>query len=135
MPDTTINSMAQLSEVIRKEMEASELNIIQLAALSCVSRKFLGELLQQKDSVRIHKVLNVTNALGINLYPFTTEHDAGKVFSQTRERLGLDQVLAASLSNVSASFLSDIENNKPTLHTGKVLQVIRNLNLHGPENV
>lgn len=48
----------------------------------------------------------------------------GLVVRTRRRRDGLTQAALADLSGVGTRFLSDLENGKPTLEIGKVLQVL-----------
>jgi HTH-type transcriptional regulator/antitoxin HipB len=50
--------------------------------------------------------------------------DIGRFVREARKRAGLKQAQAAALCGVGTRFLSDLENGKPTLHLGKVLQVL-----------
>lgn len=50
--------------------------------------------------------------------------DIGRFIREARKRTGLRQAQAAALCGVGTRFLSDLENGKPTLHLGKVLQVL-----------
>lgn len=49
----------------------------------------------------------------------------GKIVRQRRREMRLTQSDAAALSKVGTRFLSELENGKPTLHLGKVMQVLR----------
>lgn len=55
--------------------------------------------------------------------------DIGKIVQAARKRAGLRQAQAAALCGVGTRFLSDLENGKPTLHLGKVLQVLKGFGL------
>lgn len=49
----------------------------------------------------------------------------GQTVRQRRREMRITQAEAAALCKVGTRFLSDLENGKPTLHLGKVLQVLR----------
>ena len=49
----------------------------------------------------------------------------GITIRQRRQELKLTQAEAAALCKVGIRFLSELENGKPTLHLGKVMQVLR----------
>ena len=49
----------------------------------------------------------------------------GKIVRQRRREMRLTQSDAAALCKVGTRFLSELENGKPTLHLGKVMQVLR----------
>lgn len=53
----------------------------------------------------------------------------GDVVRQQRKLQGATQVELASLCNVGVRFISDLENGKPTIELGKVLQVLNSLGL------
>ncbi|MDP3543118.1 MAG: helix-turn-helix transcriptional regulator [Elusimicrobiota bacterium] len=55
--------------------------------------------------------------------------DIGRAVLEARKRAGLKQAQAAALCGVGTRFLSDLENGKPTLHLGKVLQVLQGFGL------
>lgn len=55
--------------------------------------------------------------------------EIGKIVKQARKEAGLRQAQAAALCGVGTRFLSDLENGKPTLHLGKVLQVLSGFGL------
>jgi len=53
----------------------------------------------------------------------------GDVIRQQRKLQGATQVEFASLCGVGVRFISDLENGKPTVEMGKVLQVLNSLGL------
>ncbi len=53
----------------------------------------------------------------------------GDVIRQQRKSQGATQVEFASLCGVGVRFVSDLENGKPTVELGKVLQVLNSLGL------
>ena len=53
----------------------------------------------------------------------------GDVVRQHRKLQGATQVEFASLCGVGVRFISDLENGKPTVQMGKVLQVLNSLGL------
>lgn len=53
----------------------------------------------------------------------------GDVVRQQRKSQGATQVEFASLCGVGVRFISDLENGKPTIEMGKVLQVLNSLGL------
>lgn len=53
----------------------------------------------------------------------------GDIVRQKRKQQGVTQVELASLSGVGVRFISDLENAKPTVEIGKVLQVLESLGL------
>ena len=55
--------------------------------------------------------------------------DLGRIVQKIRKLSGLRQAQAAALCGVGTRFLSDLENGKPTLHLGKVLQVLKGFGL------
>ncbi len=55
--------------------------------------------------------------------------DFGKIVRLARKQAGLRQAQAAALCGVGTRFLSDLENGKPTLRLGKVLQVLKGFGL------
>lgn len=50
-------------------------------------------------------------------------HDLGRLVREAREQRGLSQQAFADLVGVGRRFISELENGKPTLELGKVLQV------------
>ena len=55
--------------------------------------------------------------------------DMGDIVRQARKTQGATQAEFSSLCGVGARFISDLENGKPTVELGKVLQVIKCLGL------
>lgn len=55
--------------------------------------------------------------------------DFGRIVRYVRQKSNLRQAQAAALCGVGTRFLSDLENGKPTLHLGKVLQVLHGFGL------
>jgi len=55
--------------------------------------------------------------------------DLGEVVRQVRKAQGATQAEFASLCGVGVRFISDLENGKPTMELGKVLQVLKCLGL------
>lgn len=55
--------------------------------------------------------------------------ELGKLISQERKHQGLTQVQLAGLSGVGTTFLSNLENGKPTAELGKTLDVLMTLGL------
>lgn len=55
--------------------------------------------------------------------------DLGRLVRDKRRKDGLTQVEAAALCGIGTRFLSDLENGKPTIELGKVLQVVQGLGL------
>ena len=55
--------------------------------------------------------------------------DFGRIVRHVRQKSNLRQAQAAALCGVGTRFLSDLENGKPTLHLGKVLQVLHGFGL------
>jgi y4mF family transcriptional regulator len=55
--------------------------------------------------------------------------DAGIVIREKRKEDGLTLADAAALCDVGYRFLSDLENGKPTVEFGKILQVLAGLGL------
>ena len=53
----------------------------------------------------------------------------GEIIRQLRKDAKLTQIEAAAMCDVGSRFLSDLENGKPSLHLGKVLEVLRNFGL------
>jgi len=53
----------------------------------------------------------------------------GDAVRQHRKLQGATQVEFASLCGVGVRFISDLENGKPTIQMGKVLQVLNSLGL------
>lgn len=51
----------------------------------------------------------------------------GKLIRNTRKQQGFTQKEAAGYLNVGVRFLSELENGKPTVQLGKVLQVLEGL--------
>ena len=51
--------------------------------------------------------------------------DLGALVRQTRKQSKLKQAEAAAMCGVGTRFLSDLENGKPSLHLGKMLQVMK----------
>lgn len=55
--------------------------------------------------------------------------DLGSFIRDRRRRDGLTQAETAALCGVGTRFISDLENGKPTVEFGKVLQVLKGLGL------
>lgn len=45
----------------------------------------------------------------------------GKLIKQRRKKLGYTQKYICEVSGISASFISDLENGKPTIELGKAI--------------
>jgi HTH-type transcriptional regulator / antitoxin HipB len=58
-----------------------------------------------------------------------TPDDLAKVVRERRKQQGATQAQFAALCGVGVRFISDLENGKPTVQIGKVLQVIHCLGL------
>jgi HTH-type transcriptional regulator/antitoxin HipB len=58
-----------------------------------------------------------------------TPEDLGRAVRDCRKQQGATQAEFASLCGVGVRFISDLENGKPTVQIGKVLQVIQCLGL------
>jgi HTH-type transcriptional regulator/antitoxin HipB len=59
-----------------------------------------------------------------------TTKDLGLRVRYAREKAGLTQAKVAGLCRVGIRFISELENGKATLQTGKVLSVIQALGMH-----
>ena len=62
---------------------------------------------------------------GINPMPVKDPKEIGALIRQARKQAKLKQAEAAAMCGVGTRFLSDLENGKPTLHLGKMLQVVK----------
>ena len=62
--------------------------------------------------------------------PISTPHDIGATIRTERKRQNLTQTDLADLCGVSLSFISNLENGKPTTELGKTLNVISTLGLN-----
>ena len=58
-----------------------------------------------------------------------TPEDLGRCIRTRRKEQGATQAEFASLCGVGVRFISDLENGKPTVELGKVLQVLKCLGL------
>lgn len=58
-----------------------------------------------------------------------TPGDLGRCIRARRKEQGATQAEFASLCGVGVRFISDLENGKPTVELGKVLQVLKCLGL------
>lgn len=68
----------------------------------------------------------------ITLLPYgnvATPEDLGRCIRARRKEQGATQAEFASLCGVGVRFISDLENGKPTVELGKVLQVLKCLGL------
>lgn len=68
----------------------------------------------------------------MNSQDLTTMEDIGKIIRDTRKEQGLTQEELAGISGTGRRFISDLENGKNSIQTGKLLLVIKALvlNLH-----
>jgi HTH-type transcriptional regulator/antitoxin HipB len=68
----------------------------------------------------------------MNNQDLTTMEDIGKIIRDTRKEQGLTQEELAGISGTGRRFISDLENGKNSIQTGKLLLVIKalGLNLH-----
>lgn len=67
-----------------------------------------------------------------NTLPFgniSTTEDLGRCVRAQRKAQGATQAEFASLCGVGIRFISELENGKPTMELGKVLQVLKCLGL------
>jgi len=53
----------------------------------------------------------------------------GKLIRARRKESGLTQKQIAALNDVGTRFISDVENGKPTVEMGKVLQLLQGIGL------
>jgi len=61
--------------------------------------------------------------------PVQSVADIGYQVWLQRRAMGITQVQAAALCGVGVRFISDLENGKPTMETGRVLKVLARLGL------
>ena len=60
----------------------------------------------------------------MNEYLAHVPKEIGNAIRHRRQEMKLTQAEAAALCKVGIRFLSELENGKPTLHLGKVMQVL-----------
>jgi HTH-type transcriptional regulator/antitoxin HipB len=53
----------------------------------------------------------------------------GKLVRNKRKKLNITQAYLAAAANTGVRFISDLENGKPTIELGKVLHVLKTLNI------
>lgn len=53
----------------------------------------------------------------------------GKLVRNKRKKLNITQLYLAAAANTGVRFISDLENGKPTIELGKVLHVLKTLNI------
>jgi len=53
----------------------------------------------------------------------------GKLIRQRRKELGYTQAAMSEMTGLSASFLSNLENGKPTCEVGKAIRVVNLLGM------
>ncbi len=56
--------------------------------------------------------------------------DLGKYFKARRKKLGYTQKQISELSGLSASFISDVENGKPTIELDKAIKLANVLGIN-----
>jgi HTH-type transcriptional regulator/antitoxin HipB len=56
--------------------------------------------------------------------------DFGKIISSRRKALGYTQKYISEITGISASFISDLENGKPTVELGKAMMIASLLGLN-----
>jgi y4mF family transcriptional regulator len=56
-------------------------------------------------------------------------NDIGSFVKQKRNQLGMTQPQLAAVSGAGVRFISDLENGKPTMQIGKVLEILHVLGL------
>ena len=56
--------------------------------------------------------------------------DLGKYFKVRRKKLGYTQKQISELSGLSASFISDVENGKPTIELDKAIKLANVLGIN-----
>ena len=61
------------------------------------------------------------------LVPLTSVHDAGVAIRTMRKRAGIRIDDFALIAGVSKQFMSDLENGKPTVQMGKVLELLKRM--------
>jgi HTH-type transcriptional regulator/antitoxin HipB len=66
----------------------------------------------------------------MNNQDLTTMVDIGKIIRDTRKEQGLTQEELAGISGTGRRFISDLENGKNSIQTGKLLLVIKALGLN-----
>ncbi|GEM_PF-3965530 len=95
-----------------------------LASSANVSMKFLSQLENGKETVEVDSLLKVAHALGLNIPVLFDPVQTGAIVSAKRKVLGLDQITAAALCNVSPRYFSAIENGKPRKRLNKLFDVL-----------
>lgn len=53
----------------------------------------------------------------------------GTLVRNKRKKLNITQAYLAAAANTGVRFISDLENGKPTIELGKVLHVLKTLNI------
>lgn len=61
------------------------------------------------------------------LVPLTSVHDAGVAIRTMRKRAGIRIDDFALIAGVSKQFMTDLENGKPTVQMGKVLELLKRM--------
>jgi len=56
-------------------------------------------------------------------------NDIGSLVKQKRNQLNMTQSQLATVSGAGVRFLSDLENGKPTMQIGKILEILHVLGL------
>lgn len=71
-----INSVNEISEIIKKRRKELGLTQAETAAMCNVGARFFSELENGKQSLQINKVLHCLEMLGINLHAVKREDDS-----------------------------------------------------------
>lgn len=122
-------SAVQMLQVIKRYRVESGFEASVFSSLAGVSAKFLSQLENEKTTVETDSLIRVSQALGLGI-PFLDDPDVlAQSIKTQRKSLGLDQVVVASLCNVSPKFLSALENAHSKKRLNKVFDVLNGLGL------
>ncbi|MBE0467970.1 MAG: helix-turn-helix transcriptional regulator [Methyloprofundus sp.] len=96
----------ELGEAVREERQALGMSQSELATLAGVSRKFVSELENGKETVEFNLALKVAGTLGVNLY-----------FSPDRSNLGyyIEQHIPVNDSRVSPALVYNLKALRESL--------------------
>lgn len=123
------SSAKQLLTLIRDRRKSLGIESQSLAAVSGVSKKFLSQLENLKVSVELDSLIKVTHSLGLSISVLDDPETTAIAIKTRRNELQLQQMVAASLCNVSPRFLSSLENGKPKKRLNKVFDVLNALGI------
>lgn len=114
----------ELHKQITKRRKSLNVDAASLSVVSDVSLKFISQLEHGKQTIETEPLLRVTRSLGIEIPLLDESKVLGKLISNTRKEMNIDQITAAGMCGISPRLLSTIERGEPRKRLDKLFSVI-----------